>query len=141
MISNLCPSRSVVVFGFGGPILGRQGRLLSAKSAWLRNHEMTNFSPDLPFPKGYANFGGPAGGCSLRARCPLMAGTWLVETVLPYRPSNIPLGPGRRSSQDDEQKIRETFHVFIDISGSNRPFAISARQFVLCDVLMLAVGP
>ena len=43
---------------------------------------MTKFGPDLPFPKGYANFGGPAGGCSLRARCPLMAGMWLVEAVL-----------------------------------------------------------
>ena len=43
---------------------------------------MTKFWPDLPIPKGYANFGGPAGGCSLRARCPLMAGMWLVETVL-----------------------------------------------------------
>ena len=89
-----------------GPILGRQGQLSSAKIAWLRNHEMTKFWPDLPFPKGYANFGGPAGGCSLRARCPLMAGTWLVETVLLFRPSDIPIGPGRRNSQGDEQKVR-----------------------------------
>ena len=66
------------------------GRLLGAKFAWLRNHEMTKISPDLPFPKGYANFGGPAGGCSLRARCPIMAGMWLVETVS-FRPSNFVL--------------------------------------------------
>ena len=46
---------------------------------------------------------GPLAG----ARCPLMAGTWLVETVLSYRPSNILLGPGRRSGQHDEQEIRE----------------------------------
>ena len=73
-----------------------------------------------------------------------MAGTWLVETVLLYRQSNTALGPGRRSSQDDEQKIREKFYIFIDISGSNRPFAISARQFVLHDVFVLAdsaLGP
>ena len=85
------------------------GRMLGAKFACLRNHEMTKFWPDLPFPKGYANFGGPAGGCSLRARCPLMAGTWLVETVLLYRQSKSALGPGRQSSQDDGQKIREIF--------------------------------
>ena len=73
-----------------------------------------------------------------------MAGTWLVETVLLHRQSNIPLGPGRRSSQDDEQKIRENFYFFIDFSGSNQSFAISARQFVLHDVLVLAdsaLGP
>ena len=102
---------------------------------------MTKFWPHLPFPKGYANFGGPAGGCSLRARCPLMAGTWLVETVLPYRQSNIILQPGPRSRSGDEQKIRENFHVFIDCSGFQRSFAISARQFVLHDVFVLADGP
>ena len=80
---------------------------MGAKFAWLTNREMTKFWRNLPDPEGYANFGGPAGGCSLRARGPLMAGMWLVETVLPYSQSNIPLGPGRRSSQDDEQKIRE----------------------------------
>ena len=58
-----------------------QGRLLGAKFAWLRNHEMTKFWPDLSFPKGYANFGGLAGGCSLRARCPVVAGMWLIEIV------------------------------------------------------------
>ena len=121
-----------------------QGRLLGAKFACSRNHDMTKFCPDLPFPNGYANFGGPAGGCSLRARCPLMAGTLLVETVLRYRQSNILLGPGRRSSQDDEQKISENIYVFIDCSGFQRSFAISARQFVLHDVFVLsdsALGP
>ena len=78
---------------------------------------MTKIWPDLPYPKGYANFGGPAGGCSLRARCPLMASTWLVETVLLNRQSNITLGPGRRSSKSDEQKIREKFGVLLDCSG------------------------
>ena len=104
----------------------------------------SKFWPDLSLPKGYANFGGPAGGCSLRARCPLMAGTWLVETVLLYRQSNIALQPGPRSRSGDEQKIREKFHVFIDISGFNQSFAISARQFVLHDVFVLAdsaLGP
>ena len=57
--------------------------------------------------------------------------------------SNIVLHPGRRSGQDDEQKIQENFHVLVNISGSNRPIAISARQFVHCDVLVVwdsAVG-
>ena len=45
-------------------------------------------------------------------------GIWLVETVLLFRPSNILLGQGRRSSQGDEQKIREKHHVVIDCSGS-----------------------
>ena len=36
--------------------------------------------------------------------------------------------------------VREKFHVFIDCSGSNRPFAISARQFVLCDVFVVWDG-
>ena len=58
------------------------GRLLGAKFACLRNHEMTKFWPDLPFPKGYANFGGPAGGCSLRARCPLWQGRKARETLV-----------------------------------------------------------
>ena len=58
------------------------GRLLGAKFAWWRNHEMTKFWPDLPFPKGYANFGGPAGGRSLRARCPLWQGGKARETLV-----------------------------------------------------------
>ena len=55
-----------------------QGRLVGANSAWLRNHEMTKFWSDLTFPKGYANFGGPAGGCSLRARCPQRDVSFLI---------------------------------------------------------------
>ena len=70
-----------------------------------------------------------------------MAGTWLVETVLPYRQSNILLGPGRRSMIDDEQEIREKFHVLLICSGSNQSFAISARQFVLHDVFVLPDTP
>ena len=70
---------------------------------------MAKFWPDLPLRKGYANFGGPAVGCSLRARCPFMAGVWLVETVLFFRPSNTAPQPGPRSRSGDEQKIWEKF--------------------------------
>ena len=49
---------------------------------------MTKFWPDLPFPKGYANFVGPGRGLLAARSLPLMAGTWLVETVL-FRPSKI----------------------------------------------------
>ena len=58
--------------------------------------------------------------------------------------SNTVLHRGRRSGASDERKILEKIHVFIDCFESNRPFAISARQFVLHDVFMLAdsaVGP
>ena len=51
----------------------------------LGNREMTIFWPNMPFPEGNANFSGPAGGRSLALAATLMAGTWLVETVLPYR--------------------------------------------------------
>ena len=121
-------------------ICGGQGRFTSAKSAWPGNAQYGKFWPEPPFPKSYAEKFGPVGGRSLRARCPLMAGTWLVETVLLYRQSNTPLGPGRRSSRDDEEKIRENCYVFIACSGFQRSFAISARQFVLHDVFVLADG-
>ena len=120
------------------------GGLLGAKFAWLRNHEMTKFWPDLPFPKGYANFGGPAGVCSLRARFHLLAGMWLVEAVLRYRQSSTILQLVLRSRSGDEHKIRENIHVFIDCSGFEISFAISARQFALHDVFVLAysaLGP
>ena len=103
---------------------------------------MTQFWQDLLFPKGYGNFGGPAGGCSLRARCPLMAGMWLVETVLSQ--AILFFTGGRRSGASDERKIQENLYIFIDCSGSNQSFAISARQFVLYDVFVLAdsaLGP
>ena len=67
-----------------------------------------------------------------------MAGMWLVEAVLPYRQNSTVLQPGPRSRSGDEQKIREKIYVFIDCSGSNQSFAISARQFVLRDVFVLA---
>ena len=54
--------------------------------------------------------------------------------------SNTILHRGRRSGASDERKTREFFHVFIDCSESNRPFAKSARQFVLCDVFVLLVS-
>ena len=47
-----------------------QGRLLSANFAWLTNREMTKFWPNMPFPKGYVNFSGPAGGRSLALAAP-----------------------------------------------------------------------
>ena len=68
------------------------------------------------------------------ARCALASPLWqhvACRDGLPFRPSNISLGPGRRSGQDDEQKIREKIHVLLDCSGSCKSFAISARQFVL----------
>ena len=68
--------------------------------------------------QGLRQFFRPCRGPLAGARCLLMAGTWLVETVLPYRPSNISLGPGRRSTRHDEQEIRGKYHVFINISGS-----------------------
>ena len=52
------------------PICVDQGRLLGAKFAWLTNHEMTKFWPNMPFPKGNANFSGPAGGRSLALAAP-----------------------------------------------------------------------
>ena len=57
------------------------------------------------------------------------------------RPSNIIRQPGRRSSQHDEQKIREKIHVLVICSGCNRPIAISAREFVLHDVFVVADNP
>ena len=57
---------------------------------------------------------------------------------------HVVLQPGLRSRSVDEQKARENFHVFIDCSGFQRSFAISARQFVLHDVFVLAdsaLGP
>ena len=68
------------------------------------------------------------------ARCALASpqhGTWLVETVLLNRQSNTLLGPGRRSSKRDEQKIREKIDVLLHCSGVWKSFATSARQFVL----------
>ena len=43
---------------------------------------------------------------------------WLVETDLPFRPSNTALGPGRRSQIGDEQKFREKFDVLLHCSRS-----------------------
>ena len=54
------------------------------------------------------------------ARCALASpfhGTWLVETVLPYRQKNTLLAPGRRSSKSDEHKFRENFNVLLHRSG------------------------
>ena len=92
--------------------------------------------------KELRRFGGLAGGCSLRARCPLMAGMWLVETVLSQ--AILFFTGGRRSGASGEREIRENLHIFIDCSGSNQSFAISARQFVLHNVIVLAdsaLGP
>ena len=46
------------------------GRVVGAKSAWPGNAQYGKFWPDLPNLKGYADFSGPAGGRSLRARVP-----------------------------------------------------------------------
>ena len=98
-----------------------QGRVVGAKSAWPGNAQYGKFWLDLPFPKGYANFGGPAGGCSLRARCPLMAGMWLVEAVLLYRQSNTVISRGLEAAKMTNRKSRKivTFSL-IALDPTNR---------------------
>ena len=67
-----------------------QGRVMSAKSAWPGNAGHGQFWPEPPFPKSYAEKFGLAGGRSLALAAPLLAGTWLVETVS-FRPSKFTL--------------------------------------------------
>ena len=40
-------------------------RFVSAKCPCLKNYKMMKIWFDMQFPEGYANFSGPAGGCSL----------------------------------------------------------------------------
>ena len=63
-----------------------------------------------------------------------MAATWLVETVLSYRPSNVPLGPGRRSMIDDEQEIRENVKFsLVALDPDNRlRYPPVSLFFVMC---------
>ena len=54
-----------------------QGRFVSAKFAWLTNAEMTIFFTGTTVSEELAPIFGPAGGRSLRARVPSMAGCGL----------------------------------------------------------------
>ena len=52
------------------PVCAGQGRLLSAKFAWLTSAENAKIWPNMPNPEGYADFSGPAGGRSLALAAP-----------------------------------------------------------------------
>ena len=117
-----------------------QGRLQCAKSAWLKDNEMTEFWPDLPFPKVYANFGGPAGGCSLRACCPLMAGMWLVETVLLTVKANLFFSRGLEADPVTNRKPGKIFtSSLIGLDPGNRfRYPLVSLFFMMCLCLRIA---
>ena len=65
--------------------------------------------------------------------------TWLVETVLPFRPSKSILGRGVEAEEMLTEIPGQKHHVLLYSSGSCRSFAISARQFVETYLLNILV--